>query len=43
MKVLNSNEIKNRMDKAVDSFKKDLSGLRIGRASSSTTHRFEHQ
>ena len=35
MKVLNSNEIKNRMDKAVDSFKKDLSGLRIGRASSS--------
>ena len=35
MKELNSNEIKNRMEKAVDSFKKDLSGLRIGRASSS--------
>ena len=34
MKVLNSNEIKNRMDKAMNSFK-DLSGLRIGRASSS--------
>ena len=35
MKVLNSNEIKNRMEKAVVSLKKDLSGLRIGRASSS--------
>ena len=32
---LNSNEIKNRMEKAVDSLKKDLSGLRVGRASSS--------
>jgi ribosome recycling factor len=32
---LNNKDIKNRMDKAVDSFKKDLSGLRIGRASSS--------
>ena len=32
---LNSNEIKNRMEKAVDSLKKDLSGLRAGRASSS--------
>lgn len=30
---LNSNEIKNRMAKAVDSLKKDLSGLRVGRAS----------
>ena len=32
---LNSNEIKSRMDKAVDSLKKDLSSLRVGRASSS--------
>ena len=32
---LNSNEIKIRMEKAVDSLKKDLSGLRVGRASSS--------
>ena len=32
---LNSNEIKYRMEKAVDSLKKDLSGLRVGRASSS--------
>ena len=32
---LNSDEIKNRMEKAVDSLKKDLSGLRVGRASSS--------
>ena len=30
---LNSNEIKIRMEKAVDSLKKDLSGLRVGRAS----------
>ena len=35
MTELNSNEIKNRMEKAVDSLKKDLSGLRVGRASSS--------
>ena len=35
MAELNSNEIKARMEKAVDSFKKDLSGLRVGRASSS--------
>ncbi len=35
MVELNSNEIKTRMDKAVDSFKKDLSGLRVGRASTS--------
>ena len=32
---LNSNEIKNRMEKAVDSLINDLSGLRVGRASSS--------
>ena len=35
MTVLNSNEIKIRMEKAVNSLKKDLGGLRIGRASSS--------
>ncbi len=35
MTELNSNEIKSRMEKAVDSLKKDLSGLRVGRASSS--------
>ena len=35
MAELNSNEIKARMEKAVGSFKKDLSGLRVGRASSS--------
>ena len=34
MKVLNSSDIKMRMDKAIDSFKKDLSSLRVGRASS---------
>ena len=34
MVALNSNDIKVRMDKAIDSFKKDLSGLRVGRASS---------
>ena len=33
MTELNSNDIKNRMEKAVDSLKRDLSGLRIGRAS----------
>ena len=32
---LKSNEIKTRMEKAIDSLKKDLSGLRVGRASSS--------
>ena len=35
MVELNSNEIKARMDKAISSLKKDLSGLRVGRASSS--------
>ena len=35
MTELNSNEIKTRMGKAVDSLKKDLSSLRVGRASSS--------
>ncbi|MDC0531324.1 ribosome recycling factor [Alphaproteobacteria bacterium] len=34
MVELNSNDIKIRMDKAIGSFKKDLSGLRVGRASS---------
>jgi len=35
MVEINSDEIKLRMSKAVDSFKKDLSSLRVGRASSS--------
>ena len=35
MVELNSNDIQARMDKAVESYKKDLSGLRVGRASSS--------
>ena len=35
MVELNSEEIKLRMSKAIDSFKKDLSSLRVGRASSS--------
>ena len=35
MVAINSDEIKLRMTKAIDSFKKDLSGLRVGRASSS--------
>ena len=35
MVQINSNDIKIRMDKAVESYKKDLSGLRVGRASSS--------
>ena len=35
MVELNSNDIQTRMDKAVESYKKDLSGLRVGRASSS--------
>ena len=35
MVELNSNDIQVRMDKAVESYKKDLSGLRVGRASSS--------
>ena len=34
MIALNSSDIKMRMDKAIDSFKKDLSSLRVGRASS---------
>ena len=34
MVALNSTDIKIRMDKAIDSFKKDLSSLRVGRASS---------
>ena len=34
MAALNSNNIKIRMDKAIESFKKDLSSLRVGRASS---------
>ena len=33
MTELDVNEIKTRMEKAIDSFKKDLSGLRVGRAS----------
>ena len=32
---LNSDEIKSRMDKAINSLKKDLNSLRVGRASSS--------
>ena len=35
MVELNSEEIKQRMSKAIDSFKKELSSLRVGRASSS--------
>ena len=35
MVELKSNEIKARMERAIDSLKKDLSGLRVGRASSS--------
>ena len=35
MVELNPDEIKNRMEKALVSLKKDLSGLRVGRASSS--------
>ena len=35
MVEINSDEIKIRMSKAIDSFKKDLSSLRVGRASSS--------
>ncbi len=35
MFAINSEEIKLRMSKAIDSFKKDLSSLRVGRASSS--------
>ena len=35
MVELNSNEIKARMEKAIDSLKKDLNSLRVGRASSS--------
>ena len=35
MTELNVSEIQNRMEKAIESFKKDLSGLRVGRASSS--------
>ena len=35
MVELNVSEIQNRMEKAIESFKKDLSGLRVGRASSS--------
>ena len=34
MVELKSNEIRARMEKAIDSLKKDLSGLRVGRASS---------
>ena len=33
MTILDTVEIKNRMEKAVDSYKKDLSSLRVGRAS----------
>ena len=33
MVELKSNEIKARMEKAINSLKKDLSGLRVGRAS----------
>ena len=35
MAELNVSEIQSRMEKAIESFKKDLSGLRVGRASSS--------
>ena len=35
MVEINPTEIKLRMSKAIDSFKKDLNGLRVGRASSS--------
>jgi len=35
MAELNVSDIQNRMEKAIESFKKDLSGLRVGRASSS--------
>ena len=35
MVEINPTEIKLRMSKAINSFKKDLSGLRVGRASSS--------
>ena len=35
MVELNANDIQVRMDKALESYKKDLSGLRVGRASSS--------
>ncbi len=35
MVELNSNEINSRMAKAIDALKKDLSGLRVGRASTS--------
>ena len=35
MTELNVSDIQNRMEKAIESFKKDLSGLRVGRASSS--------
>ena len=35
MADLNSNEIQERMNKGIESFKKDLSSLRVGRASSS--------
>ena len=35
MVELNSNDIEVRMEKAVESYQKDLSGLRVGRASSS--------
>lgn len=35
MAELNVSEIQYRMEKAIESFKKDLSGLRVGRASSS--------
>ena len=35
MTELKSNELKARMEKTIASLKKDLSGLRIGRASSS--------
>ena len=35
MTELNVSDIQNRMEKAMESFKKDLSGLRVGRASSS--------
>ena len=35
MAEINPTEIKLRMSKAINSFKKDLSGLRVGRASSS--------
>ena len=35
MVAINSEEIKFRMTKAIDAFKKDLSSLRVGRASSS--------